>query len=191
MTFAMQFEPDSGYGDGSAEPRGARSRQIGQVLLCLGLIDREALVRGLRRQCDEGGRLGTCLLDLGLIDEPSLLAALGAARGVAVADGDMLAGASGEVTERLPRRAARLLRALPFGRGPNGIRVALEDPTSLATLDQLRRILGGPVEPHLALEIRLAQALDHHYGVEAPGRFVRILERRARRSEVAPSAAAC
>lgn len=56
-----------------------------------------------------------------------------------------------QVLHLLPEDVARRRKVIPFGREPDGrIRVAMEDPTNLETIDFLSVRLGAPVRPYLA-----------------------------------------
>ncbi|QQR74298.1 MAG: hypothetical protein IPJ17_01525 [Holophagales bacterium] len=158
---------------------------LGAMLARLGLLPKEDLLRALDRQEREGGRIGTCLVEMGLVSETVLLAALGAQLGVPTVDGSTLEGVAGPEIPRLPERAARLLRAVPFARSPKGLLVAMESPRSISLVDQVRAVCGGPVVPHLALELRIATALAQHYRIELPGRIGQVLQRLERRAAAA------
>ncbi len=163
----------------------ARRPVLGAMLERLGLVSPRDLGRALERQAAEGGRLGTCLLDLGLIDEAALLAALGALHGAATADVGALDAAPREMTDVLPARAARHAHAVALARTGNTLEVAMEDPASLALVDELAAVTRYRISPRLALELRIGEALERIYGVELDPRLRRTRARMEKRAAAA------
>ncbi|MFN7940204.1 MAG: hypothetical protein U0X73_01285 [Thermoanaerobaculia bacterium] len=161
---------------------GAPASLLARVLGALQLLDVDDFARGLDRQRREGGRFGTCALELGLLDESTLIAALGTALGVATVGVERLLDVPSRTLARLPRLAAERLRCVPFAEEGGRLLVALDDPRDLPRLDQIATICGRAIAPHLALEIRLSQALERHYRIELPPRHARALAQLDRRA---------
>jgi hypothetical protein len=162
---------------------GAGQPLLGEMLCFLGLTNAGDIEGSLRRQEEEGGRLGSCLLDSGLVDEETLLAVLGALHRVPTVDAAALEGIPLEAVRLLPARAAIIAGAVPLTRAGRKLRVAMTEPTSLARIDDLWRVTGLDIEPHLALEVRVAEAHERLYGAPVSERLARTRRRIAERIE--------
>jgi MSHA biogenesis protein MshE len=68
-----------------------------------------------------------------------------------------------EVAKLLPEVQARRLRALPIEQSPQGVRVAMADPTDLAAYDELTRLLKREIELVVTGESALLAAIDRSY----------------------------
>ncbi|MGE0640679.1 MAG: hypothetical protein AB7G12_01715 [Thermoanaerobaculia bacterium] len=159
---------------------------LGLLLERFGLLSHPDLERALARQAREGGRLGTCLLDLHLLDEETLLAALGTQLGVEVVPPGRLDDVGRENARLLPERAAFHAHAAPLGSSESGeLEVAMMDPTDLVLRDELTAVAGRKVRPRLALEVRIAEALEKIYGREESERLKRTRVQLARRARLA------
>jgi type IV pilus assembly protein PilB len=154
-----------------------RRQSLGEILRFLGVLTGEDLDRALRRQVDEGGKLGTCLLEAGLVDEETLLAALGAQQRVETVDSRRLEAVSASASALLPVRAAVLAEAVPLGASGATLEVAMSDPTDIARLDDLARVTRRRIVPRLALELRVVEALERLYQVELSERLARLRRR--------------
>ena len=154
---------------------------LGLLLRRFGLLTEPDLKSAMNRQANEGGRLGTCLLDVGGVEERTLLAALGAQRAAQTIDAEALQSVPADAAGLLPARAALLLHAVPIARTARHLEVAMMDPSALAALDDLERITRLKVQPRLALEVRLHEALERLYRVAVSERLERTRRRLGRR----------
>jgi hypothetical protein len=66
---------------------------------------------------------------------------------------------------------------VPFRVFSTKIHVAMIDPRDLNCQDELAFALGKRVQPFVATEVRLSQALDRYYGEECPSRLATLAER--------------
>jgi type IV pilus assembly protein PilB len=118
-------------------------------LLADRLINEGQLLRALELQPMSSRRLGRVLIDLGALDEDRLTAVLADHLGVPVADLRKEA-VDFEVAQLVPEEFARRHAVLPIRREAGGIAVAMEDPTDLHLVSDLRLITGLAVVPYLA-----------------------------------------
>lgn len=151
--------------------------RLGEILEKQGWITRQQLLRALRHQKVVGGKLGTCLLETGAITEERLLRALEEQHGLPTVTAGELRDIPPEVIALVPPRIAERLRAVPFWASKTQVYVALGDQKNLLALDELAFVTGRKVKPFITTELRLAEALERHYKVECPSRFVRLLDR--------------
>lgn len=165
------------YGHVSGSRRDAKMKKLGQMLLERGWITRGVLDRALAAQSAIGGRLGTCLLDSGAITEEQLLEVLAPQHGVEAADVDTLRGVPEEVHGLIPDRLAERLQAVAVRRLGGRLDVAMADPGDLAGRDEISFAASKRVVALVALEVRIAEALERYYGVHCSARMTRLLDR--------------
>jgi hypothetical protein len=153
------------------------AKKLGQILLDKSWINTEQLNRALQAQRAGGHRLGTCLLDIEALPEEILLRALGEQLGVPSASSDELRGVPDATIALLPAKVALRCRAFPFRSSASSVDVAMLDVRNLALQDELGFVVGRRVRIHVALEVRICEALEKHYGDEAPSRIGSLLDR--------------
>ncbi|MEO7794188.1 MAG: hypothetical protein ABIV06_05385 [Thermoanaerobaculia bacterium] len=162
-------------------PHFIRRPKLGETLRFFGILSGAEVEGALKRQANDGGRLGTCLLDSGLVDEATLLAALGAQLKVDTVDAATLAGLPRGNAALLPARAALVAHAVPLARKGRILEVAMLDPGSMPLLDGLAAVARLEIVPRLALEVRLTECLERLYDVTISGRMARTRDRIQRR----------
>jgi hypothetical protein len=143
-------------------------RRLGEILLARGALSKDQLHSGLTACKRNGGRLGTWLVRLGHIDEATLLAALAEQSGCPAADARDLASAPAEVRSLLHPTFARRHAVVPFARHGRTLNVALANPNDLVLVDEITRMTGLAVRPHVATEATLAAALASPVTIPAP-----------------------
>ncbi|MGH9869608.1 MAG: hypothetical protein ACREAA_15755 [Candidatus Polarisedimenticolia bacterium] len=146
--------------------------RLGEALIQKGMLSEKQLTKALHAQLIFGAHLGTCLLELGYIDEKSLSTHLSELHGVPCASAESLKDIQPHVLALLPAAVAERLMAIPFHQQGRQLKVALVDPRSLPILDEVAFITGCRVEPFVAPEIRIFQALEKYYEVTRRQRYV-------------------
>lgn len=141
---------------------------IGELLVQMGRIEPGQLQAALAYQRQWGGRLGRAIVRLGFLGEPAILDAVGRQLGVcSVEIGDR--PVPPKILGLVPGRLAAARRLLPLELRMEGRRavlvVALSDPSDLAALDEVAFATGLRVEPRLAAEEDLDQALERLLGI--------------------------
>jgi len=99
-----------------------------------------------------------------------------------------LESAPPEVVSRLPAEAAIRLGAVPYASDRGSLRVAFQDPSNLAALDEAAAILRKRVVPGIVLEVHLFRAHRKFYGRRIPPEFRAVVEKLQRGSSPAPPA---
>lgn len=155
-------------------PRGPR---LGELLERRGTLSREQLLRALRHQKVVGGKLGTCLLEIDALAEDELLRALGEQQNVQFATPDDLRNVPAEVRAVVPGKVSKGRFAVPVRATSTQVEVAMIDTRDLAALDELAFVTGRRVRPLIASEARVFEALEKYYGLEAPTRFAKLVDR--------------
>lgn len=157
--------------------------KLGHFLVDRGLITSRQLMRALESQRLIGGRLGTALLEISALPEADLLQALAEQAGLPAARAEDLKEIRPEAIALLPAKAAVRFHAIPFRLLGGEVSVALQETTDLEIEDQLAFITGKRVKPHIALELRIDEALERYYETPCRLRVTRLLERLNKKSD--------
>ncbi|BDG04916.1 GspE/PulE/PilB domain-containing protein [Anaeromyxobacter oryzae] len=139
--------------------------RIGELLVARGALDPVQLESALAHQRQWGGRIGRSIVSLGFMKERAVLDAVGAQLGVPVVDlRDR--EVPREVLALVPQKLIRSRRVLPLARlsearrGP--LQVAVPDAGDLGVLDELAFATGMVVQPLLAADSELDEAIAYH-----------------------------
>jgi type IV pilus assembly protein PilB len=143
-----------------------KSKQLGQILIELGLITSEQLETALEEHQKTPKALGRVLIDLGMIREADLVRALAEQVGLEFVDltDTQIDPAS---TALLPEALARRYRALPIGERDGKLLVAMSDPANVYALDDIRTITGRDVQPVVATSADVEQAIQKFAGLDS------------------------
>ena len=143
-----------------------KSKQLGQILIELGLITPEQLDSALEEHQKTPKALGRVLIDLGMIKEADLVRALAEQVGLEFVDltDTQIDPAS---TALLPEALARRYRALPIGERDGKLLVAMSDPANVYALDDIRTITGREVQPVVATSADVEQAIQKFAGLDS------------------------
>ncbi len=143
-----------------------RGRQVGRVLIKMGILSRNNVSECLKIQADNGGtpKLGEILVEQGLIDQGQLQQALAAQRGMEFISIDGM-DISAEVLEKVPAQMANTYRVVPieYTSDTNELVVAVDDPDNLQATDDLSTLMGFKVKAKVTDAHALAEALATHY----------------------------
>ena len=149
--------------DGRRRPAVAERDDFVDFLIGRGLLAAVERARVLALRAERHEPDAVILTRLGLVGERPMAESLAAFH-------DLPLACAGDYPERpvlaeaiAPAFLARS-RLLPLGDGPDGVRVALADPTDQAALEAVRLAAGKPVLPWVAVPSELDAALARLYG---------------------------
>jgi general secretion pathway protein E len=137
--------------------------RLGEMLIGRHQITPDDLERALELQKERGDKLGKILVDLGFIAHRDVLAALSDQLGVPLVSIDGPPTVSPE-TENLSPRFLRQFRCLPMAMRDSTLTLAMADPLDFETLSAVRTFTGLRIEPVLAPEQEILDAVDRYYG---------------------------
>lgn len=145
---------------------GRKKIRIGDVLVAAGAITEEQLQEGLAKQKETGRKLGNALVDLGFISNDMLITVLTTQLGI---DHIELKGAKIEdkVIHMVPESMVTKYQAIPIEvdpDNPNILKVAMADPMDIMAMDDIGLVTNLQVEPMLASEEGIKNAIDKYYG---------------------------
>jgi hypothetical protein len=144
-------------------------RQVAEFLLEKGWITSAQVDEARRTQGFFGGRLETHLLKLGYVSEQVLGEALTEVAGVPFASWDRLRAATPSALEVIPLRIIERHRICPFRLEEGRLRIATLAPRDAAALRELQSATPHMIEPWIAIEPRLYQAIERHYRLRFQG----------------------
>ena len=141
--------------------------RLGELLLKEKLITPTQLEEALAHQRQHGGRLGFNLITLGLVKDVEITTLLSKQYGV-----PSIALTAFEIDPAIiklvPVETARKYQVVPLSRAGATLTVAITDPANVFAMDDIRFMTGYHVEPVVASEIAVIEAITKYYG-EAAG----------------------
>jgi type IV pilus assembly protein PilB len=141
--------------------------RIGELLLKEKRITSEQLQDALNYQRTAGGKLGANLVKLGYVKDEEITALLSKQYGVpSIALNQFEIDPA--VIKLVPADTARKYQIVPLSRAGATLTIAMTDPTNVFAMDDVKFMTGYNVEPVVASETALLDAIDKYYGVAAP-----------------------
>ncbi len=148
---------------GSVTGAVAMAGKLGEILLKENLITPEQLQQGLDYQKANGGRLGRALVRLGFVGDNDVTAVLSRQYGLPVANLAELE-IDPDAVKLIPMETALKHQVLPVNRVGSSLTLAMADPTNVFAMDDVKFMTGFYVEPVVASETAIAEAIKQYYG---------------------------
>jgi len=141
------------------------SFRLGEILVKKGLLKPEHLQLALKHQKEHGGRLGNVLVEQGYVNDEAVAMVLSQQYDVQFVS---LEGCQPdqEVLKLIPIETAIRYQILPLQKTGTSIIVATSDPTNVPALDEIKFRTGYHVQPVIAGQTAIRQAIEHYYGSE-------------------------
>jgi type IV pilus assembly protein PilB len=140
--------------------------RIGEILLKEKRITPEQLQEALNYQRQHGGKLGFNLVKLGYVRDEEITALLSKQYGVpSIALGQFEIDAA--VIKLVPAETAQKYQIVPLSRSGATLTIAMTDPTNVFAMDDIKFMTGYNVEPVVASETAVIEAIQHYYGKAA------------------------
>ena len=141
--------------------------RLGELLLKEKRITVDQLQEALNYQRQNGGKLGFNLITLGFVKDDEITALLSKQYGVpSIALGAFEIDPA--VVKLVPAETAQKYQIVPLSRAGATLTIAMTDPTNVFAMDDIRFMTGYNVEPVVASEIAVMDAIAKYYG-KAPG----------------------
>src|SRR5678810_977852 len=137
--------------------------RIGELLLKEKRISPEQLQEALNYQKANGGKLGFNLVKLGFVKDEELTALLSKQYGVPsinLAQFEIDPG----VIKLIPAETAHKYQIIPLSRAGATLTIAMTDPTNVFAMDDIKFMTGYNVEPVVASETAVVDAIQKYYG---------------------------
>ncbi|HEV2287641.1 MAG TPA: type IV-A pilus assembly ATPase PilB [Candidatus Acidoferrales bacterium] len=139
------------------------SSRLGEILVRDSLISSDQLKQALDYQKREGGRLGTCLVKLGLVSDEDITAVLSRQYGVPSINLKFYE-VDPTVIKLIPQETAVRYQIVPLSRVGSTLTIAMTDPTNVFAMDDIKFMTGFNVEPVVASETAISEAIGKFYG---------------------------
>ncbi len=136
--------------------------RIGELLLKEKRITPEQLQEALAYQKTNGGKLGLNLVRLGFVRDEDITALLSRQYGVPsinLAQFEIDAA----VVKVIPAETAHKYQIVPLSRSGATLTIAMTDPTNVFAMDDIKFMTGYNVEPVVASETAVNEALEKYY----------------------------
>src|ERR1044071_1186758 len=140
--------------------------RIGELLLKEKRITPEQLQEALNYQRTNGGKLGFNLIKLGYVKDDEITALLSKQYGVpSIALGQF--DVDPAVVKLVPAETAQKYQIIPLSRSGATLTIAMTDPTNVFAMDDIKFMTGYNVEPVVASETAVIDAITKYYGKAA------------------------
>ncbi|TAM82867.1 MAG: type IV-A pilus assembly ATPase PilB [Acidobacteria bacterium] len=139
------------------------SGKLGELLIRESLITHEHLKQALEHQKDHGGRLGSSLVKLGFLTSDQITAVLSRQYGIPSINLDYFE-ADASVTRLVPMETALKYQVVPLSRVGSSLTLAMADPANVYAMDDIKFMTGFNIEPVVASELSIAEAIKKNYG---------------------------
>jgi type IV pilus assembly protein PilB len=139
------------------------SVRLGEILLKESLITHEQLQKALEFQRSNGGKLGSCLTKLGFITDDDITGVLSRQYGVPSINLKFYE-IDPNVIKLIPQDTAVRYQVIPLSRVGSVLTIAMTDPTNVFAMDDIKFMTGFNVEPVVASESAIGEAITRFYG---------------------------
>ncbi|MGC1583049.1 MAG: type IV-A pilus assembly ATPase PilB [Candidatus Acidiferrales bacterium] len=139
------------------------SSRLGEILVKDSLISQDQLKQALDDQKKNGGRLGTCLVKMGLVSDEDITAVLSRQYGVPSINLKFYE-VDASVIKLVPQETAIRYQIVPLSRVGSTLTIAMTDPTNVFAMDDIKFMTGFNVEPVVASESAISEAIGKFYG---------------------------
>ena len=149
--------------------------RLGDLLVKAGLITSEQLVQALEHQKKSGGRLGSCLVTLGFVTDEDVTTFLSRQYGVPSINLSYFE-VDPAMVKIVPEETARRYEVVPLSRLGSALTIAMVDPTNVFAMDDIKFMTGFNVEPVVASESAIKQAIDKLYSQPQGDALQKVME---------------
>jgi type IV pilus assembly protein PilB len=157
--------------------------RIGELLLKEKRITPAQLQEALNYQKTNGGKLGFNLVHLGFVKDEEITALLSKQYGVPSINLTQFQ-VDAAVIKLIPSETANKYQIVPLSRAGATLTIAMTDPTNVFAMDDIKFMTGYNVEPVVASETAVSEAIQRYYPATPAPRPV--AERKAEKKKTSP-----
>src|SRR5487761_1549897 len=139
------------------------SSRLGEILVKENLITADQLKQAMAHQRQNGGRLGSCLMKLGFVSDDEITEVLSRQYGVPSINLKYYE-VDPAVIKLIPQDTAVRYQIVPLSRVGSTLTIAMIDPTNVFAMDDIKFMTGFNVEPVVASETSVNEAIAKFYG---------------------------
>ena len=137
--------------------------KLGEMLLKAGMITQEQLREALEAQKSNTEKLGYNLIRLGYVKEDDITSLLSEQFGVPSINLRHFE-IDEAVINLIPSEVAQKYMVIPVNRTGATLTIAMADPTNVFAMDDIKFMTGYNVEPVVASEVAIREAIEQYYG---------------------------
>jgi type IV pilus assembly protein PilB len=137
--------------------------KLGELLVKENMVTPQQLQEALNHQKAHGGKLGKAFVSLGYVRDEEITSLLSRQYGVPSINLDHFE-VDPAIIKVIPAETARKYQILPLSRSGATLTIAMADPTNVFAMDDIKFMTGYNVEPVVASEISLEEAIEKYYG---------------------------
>ena len=137
-------------------------KRFGDILVESGLVTPTQIQRALEYGQAHNIKLGQSLKELGLVDDLTVAKTIARQLAFPYVDFDKIV-IDPQAVRLIPEVTARKYKLIALGRRPGEILVAFADPLNIFAIDEVSKILEDKLVLCVAVEERIAQAIDQYY----------------------------
>ena len=142
--------------------------RIGELLLKEKRITPEQLQQALAAQKANGGKLGYNLVKMGFVKDEEITALLSKQYGVPSINLAQFQ-IDPAVVKLVPPETAQKYQIIPLSRSGASLTIAMTDPTNVFAMDDIKFMTGYNVEPVVASETAILEAVQRYYPAKGGG----------------------
>ncbi|MDX1583629.1 MAG: type IV-A pilus assembly ATPase PilB, partial [Thermoanaerobaculia bacterium] len=151
------------------------SVRLGELLVKANLLTQEQLKEALDKQRETGAKLGETIINLGLVSEEDITECLSQQFGVPSISLQHFE-IDDSVIRLIPGDVARKYNIIPVNKTGATLTIAMADPTNVFAMDDIKFMTGYNVEPVVASEVGIKQAIDQYYGATHALELKKVME---------------
>src|SRR6516225_8426678 len=140
--------------------------RVGELLLKEKRITPEQLQQALAGQKANGGKLGYNLVKMGFVKDEEITALLSKQYGIPSINLAQFQ-IDPAVVKLVPAETAQKYQIIPLSRSGASLTIAMTDPTNVFAMDDIKFMTGYNVEPVVASEIAITEAVQKYYPMKA------------------------
>jgi type IV pilus assembly protein PilB len=142
----------------------ANNNRLGELLVREKLISLSQLRHAQDEQQKSGQNLGYTLAKLGYVSDDEITGFLSQQYRVPTVNLEEYE-IDGDILKLVPREPCERHKVVPVSRTGNALIVAMADPTNLNAIDDLKFLTGYNIEPVIASETAIQNAIERYYNV--------------------------
>src|SRR5919109_5161580 len=139
------------------------SQRLGDLLVKEKIITQEQLEKATKTQKEQSCRLGSALVKLGFLTDEDVTNFLSRQYGVPAINLSYFE-IDPAVVKLIPFETAKRYQILPLSRVGASLTIAMVDPTNVFAMDDIKFMTGFNIEPVVASETAIIEAIDKAYG---------------------------
>jgi type IV pilus assembly protein PilB len=140
------------------------AKQLGELLIELGVIQQIHLDKALAVQKQKGGLIGEILVDLGFAKEEDIAQSITVQYGfpyLPLANYDI----TPEIVNIIPQKTARFYMLIPIDKMGNNLTIAMSNPLNTKAVEEIEQISRCNVQIFVATSSDIRDAINKYYKI--------------------------